>query len=91
MRITQLKVQNYKSLRSITLEPSGLTVLVGANGSGKSNLADCLDFISEVYRHGLEVAVARKGGYENIAHRKQRRSKGAVGVALRRGAAEDHS
>lgn len=82
MNITQLKVQNYKSLRSITLEPSGLTVLVGANGSGKSNLADCIDFISEIYNHGLEVAVARKGGYDNIAHRKKKRSRSPVGIDL---------
>lgn len=57
-------------------------MLVGANASGKSNLADCIDFVSEVYRHGLEVAIARKGGYENIAHRKQRRSKGAISVEM---------
>jgi predicted ATPase len=80
MQITQLKVQNYKSLRSITLEPSDLTVLVGANGSGKSNLADCIDFISEIYNHGLEMAVARKGGYDNIAHHKKQRSRRAVSV-----------
>jgi len=82
MIVTSLSVENYKSLRSVAVTPGPLSVVVGANGSGKSNLADCIDFISEVYRYGLEVAVARKGGYENIAHRKQRRSKGAMTIAL---------
>lgn len=80
MLITSLKVENYKSLRSIFLDPTGLTVLVGANGSGKTNLADSIDFVSEIYRHGLELAVARRGGYENIAHHKRRRSKRSVGI-----------
>lgn len=82
MRILKFSIENYKSLRSISVEPQDLTVLVGANASGKSNLADCIDFVSEVYRHDLEVAIARKGGYENIAHRKQRRSKGAISVEM---------
>lgn len=82
MKIKQLSVQNYKSLREIHLSPGPLNVVVGANAAGKSNLADCFDFISEVYRHGLEVAVARKGGYENIAFRKMRRSRGAISIDL---------
>jgi predicted ATPase len=82
MGIARLRIDNYKSLRHLEFAPHDLAVVVGANAAGKSNLADCLDFISEVYRHGLEVAVARKGGYENIAHRKQRRSKGSIGITI---------
>lgn len=82
MRITHLTVKNYKSLREVSIEPQQLSVLVGANASGKTNFADCIDFISEVYRHGLEVAVARKGGYENIALRKMRRSKRALSIDI---------
>jgi len=82
MVITQLAVENYKSLRSIALAPLPLSVVVGANAAGKSNLADFIDFVSEVYQHGLEVAVARKGGFENVAHRKERRSTAAVEVRL---------
>ncbi|MGA2540757.1 MAG: AAA family ATPase [Verrucomicrobiota bacterium] len=82
MFVCRLAIANYKSLRDVVLEPKDLTVLIGANASGKSNLAECIDFISEVYRHGLEVAVARKGGYENIAHRKASRSKASMTVDI---------
>ncbi len=82
MKLTQLKVSNYKSLREICLVPSDLTVVVGANASGKSNLADFHDFLADLYRHGLSVAVARKGGYENIAHRKMRRSRRAISIGI---------
>ncbi|MGX5730123.1 AAA family ATPase [Pseudoxanthomonas beigongshangi] len=83
MAVTKFKrivIHNYKSLRSVELYPAetDFTVLVGRNGSGKSNLADAFDFIQLVYKVGLEHAVARKGGYENIAHRKERRSRTAI-------------
>jgi predicted ATPase len=82
MRIVSLNIRNYKSLKSFDFEPAGLSIIVGANASGKSNLADCIGFIAEVYRHGLEIGVARKGGYENIAFRKVRRSKQPVGIRI---------
>lgn len=82
MNITNISISNYKSLRSVEFTPSALSVLVGANASGKSNLADCLDFIADVYKHGLERAVERKGGYENIAFRRTRRSKAAIKISL---------
>lgn len=82
MRITRLDIKNYKSLKSLCISPGNLTVLVGANASGKSNFADSLDFISDIYRHGLELAVGRKGGYENIAFRKMRRSKSPIMVDI---------
>jgi predicted ATPase len=75
-------VSNYKSLRQIVWQPGPLTVVIGANASGKSNLADFHDFLADLYRHGLAVAVARKGGYENIAHRKMRRSRRAISVEI---------
>lgn len=82
MRLTNLTIDNYKSLKSVSIEPERLTLLVGANASGKSNFTDCLDFVSEVYRHGLEVAVSRKGGYDNIAFRKVRRSKSPIRISV---------
>lgn len=56
--------------------------MVGPNASGKSNFADAIHFLGEVYEHGLEVGVARKGGYENIAFRRQRRSKSPICFSL---------
>ena len=82
MQITGLRAVNYKSLRDVSFAPQGLSVVVGANAAGKSNFADFFDFLSDLYRHGLSVAVARKGGYENIAHRKMRRSRGALCIEI---------
>lgn len=78
MRLIEIEIQNYKSLRSVTLKPGSLAVFIGPNGAGKSNLCDALDFIGETYRLGLELAVTRQGGYENICYRHARRSKSPI-------------
>ena len=69
-------------LRALVVKPQKMTVVVGAERSGKTNLADAIEFLADVYRHGLELAIARKGGYENIIHRKTRRSKRGLGFSV---------
>jgi predicted ATPase len=78
MRIVRLEIHNYKSLRDIMIEPGPLSVFVGPNGAGKTNLVDALDFLGDMYRWGLEAAVGKKGGYENICYRRGRRSRSPI-------------
>lgn len=78
MRLTELTVHNYKSLREVTFRPSAFNVLVGPNDSGKSNFADALDFLSIVYRDGLNAAVARKDGFDSIIYRGKIRSRAPI-------------
>lgn len=78
MKLTALGITNYKSLKNVQLLPSEMTVVIGANGAGKSNLASAFDFLSDLYANGIDFAVAKKGGFENIAFRRQRRTKSGV-------------
>jgi len=72
-------VSNFKSLKDVELTnlPS-LAVIVGPNASGKSNLLDAFDFLSTVFRTGLDSALASRGGYENVASRKTRRARAPI-------------
>ncbi len=65
--ISQLEIENFRSIISdkITLEP--ITVLIGANGSGKSNLVKALEFLSDIPKTGIHHAVSRQGGRGAIA------------------------
>ena len=83
MIVEEIRIARYRSLFDVTLHPSHLTVLVGANNSGKTNFVDAVDFLADAYRYGLEIAVGRKGGYENIAHRKKRRTKSPILFSVR--------
>ncbi len=65
--IRTLKIENFKSIDS--LEVKGLapfSVFAGANGSGKSNFFDALDFVSLFVRGGIEIALREHGGFANI-------------------------
>lgn len=66
MRLISLRVQNFKSLEDVTFTPGNLAALIGPNNAGKSNFARAMQFLSDVYRHGLENAVMRHGGMENV-------------------------
>lgn len=45
MRLTHLRIQNFRSCRDITLEIGGMHALVGANNAGKSSVLRALDFL----------------------------------------------
>src|SRR5680860_883860 len=75
MQIEQIGIGSFRSLYSVSLSPRHFTVLVGANNAGKTNVAEAIDFLSDVHRHGLELAVSRKGGFDNVAQRRMRRTK----------------
>jgi predicted ATPase len=63
MRLVDLRISHYKSLSDITLtDIQPLTVLVGCNGVGKSNLADALRFLRDAVVQGLDHAVSTRGG-----------------------------
>jgi predicted ATPase len=82
VRIESVHISRYRSLYDVHFQPGDFTVLVGANNSGKTNLVDAIDFLAEAYRYGLEIAVGRKGGFENIAHRKKRRTKSPLAFTV---------
>jgi hypothetical protein len=63
--ITRLVVKNYRSLADIDVALSPLTVLVGQNGTGKSNLIDVLRFVRDALTDGFESALESRGGFDD--------------------------
>lgn len=67
--IREISIEGYKSIRKLSgLELGPLNVLVGANGSGKSNLLSFLGLVREMARGRLQMAVAREGGASFLLH-----------------------
>lgn len=63
MRLVDLRISHYKSLSEIALtDIQPVTVLVGCNGVGKSNVADALRFLRDAVSQGLDHAVSTRGG-----------------------------
>ena len=66
MKIIDLKVQGYRSLKDIYWEPGDLNVLIGPNASGKSNLLRCLELISASAKGNLGKYIQSAGGMEPL-------------------------
>ena len=64
--IVKVWAKNFRSIESTELKLDPLTVLVGPNASGKSNLLDLLGFLGDTARDGLEAAIRVRGGIDSI-------------------------
>lgn len=69
-RIEGLQVKNYRALRNIQFDKlTPLTVLLGANGSGKSTVFDVFAFLAECFGDGLRKAWDRRGRFRELRSR----------------------
>lgn len=57
-----IAVANYRSLRSIALPLGKLTLIAGANGSGKSNVYRALRLLAETAQGSVVASLAKEGG-----------------------------
>ena len=84
-KLTRVWARNFRSIRELDLELGPLTVLVGPNASGKSNVLDVLRFIKEAVGKDLDMAVTSRGGIEVLANAKPGGGFPEVGFVVRRG------
>ncbi|MFG2309708.1 AAA family ATPase [Streptomyces sp. NPDC048566] len=66
-QLLELHVENFRSLRDVTIPLGPLTVLVGANGVGKSNVLKVFDLLADIIRTDLEPALESRGGFDQVA------------------------
>lgn len=69
--IKQISIKGFKSLRDVSLELGPLTVMIGANGSGKSNFIEFFRMLKEAFwisQGGLQLYVGKKGGADSLLY-----------------------
>jgi predicted ATPase len=62
LKILELEVSGYRSLKKVNWKPGDLNILIGPNGSGKSNLLRLLQIISISARGELSSYIQNAGG-----------------------------
>ncbi|KPA13139.1 recombination protein RecF [Candidatus Magnetomorum sp. HK-1] len=62
MKIKQLKIENFRSLRKVCWMPGDINIIIGSNGTGKSNLLYFLELISISARGKLARCIQSSGG-----------------------------
>lgn len=68
-RLLRLTVENFRSLRKVSLPLGDLNVLVGPNGAGKTNVLEVFRFLADIIRTDLEPALQSRHGFEEIIFR----------------------
>lgn len=67
-RLSHLKVAGFRSIRALDLDLGDLTVLVGANGSGKSNFVGFFNMLRSILSEDLQLYIQRRGQASSILH-----------------------
>ncbi len=66
MRLLELTVKGFRSLKDVSWNPGALNVVIGPNGTGKSNLIRMLELISVSAQGRLSKYIQRMGGMEPL-------------------------
>ncbi|MFZ2630874.1 MAG: AAA family ATPase [Desulfosalsimonadaceae bacterium] len=66
MKITQLDIEGFRSFRKVSWSPGDLNVIIGPNGTGKSNLLRFMELISVSAQGRLGKYIQSLGGMDPI-------------------------
>ena len=64
----KIEIKGYKSIHDMELELGHINILIGANGSGKTNFLSFFEFLRNIYSQNLRGYVAERG-MEKILHK----------------------
>lgn len=85
MGLTDIHIAGYRSVRSIHFPVRRLSVLVGANGVGKTNLYRALELVRAAATGELAHAIAREGGLGSTMWAGERKASEPPRMVLRVG------
>jgi predicted ATPase len=85
MPLSTVAIQNYRSVRSLWLPVEQLSVFVGANGVGKTNLYNALALLRRAADGTITRAIAEEGGLESVLWAGPRSDRKPVRLVLKAG------
>lgn len=64
-----IEINGYKSIKNVRIDLAPINILIGANGSGKSNFISFFEFLNRLFNRKLNEYVALIGGDNKILHK----------------------
>ena len=68
--LIQFSAQAFKGLRQFSISPQRMNLLIGANGTGKTNFTDLVSFVAALCQRGLSSAIENAGGLAQVRTRR---------------------
>jgi predicted ATPase len=66
--LNKIKVEGFKSIRSMDLELNRLNIFIGANGAGKSNFFSVFRLLNQISKENFQVYVGKAGGANSLLY-----------------------
>ena len=60
--VNEVTIKGYKSFKELHLKLGGLNLLIGSNGSGKSNFLSLFELLNNAFEQRLAAYVGMLGG-----------------------------
>jgi len=67
-RLNKVEIRGYRSIRDASLDLGNINVLIGANGSGKSNFVSFFKMLNEMMAGRLQTYVGTTGRSRSVLH-----------------------
>jgi predicted ATPase len=82
MEVRRFHVEDYRSLKDVTVDFGQVTVIVGPNGAGKTNLYRALRLAHACGEGQIARAVVQEGGMASIAYAGRRKGEPRIELAI---------
>jgi predicted ATPase len=70
MRIETIRLENFKTFQNVTIKNiPNFSIIVGANGVGKSTFFDVFGFLKDCLTHNVTRSLQKRGGFKEVVSR----------------------
>ncbi|MFM9911643.1 MAG: AAA family ATPase [Chitinophagaceae bacterium] len=75
MKIAEIHIENFKSIRNLELKFNSINILIGGNGAGKSNLISYFKLLNNISTENLQSFVSKNSGADTFLYFGKKNSK----------------
>ena len=79
MKLSQININNFKSIKEVTIPLNEINVLIGPNGAGKSNFIQFFNLLNNIVSQTLQNYITANGGADSFLYFGRKKSESFSG------------